>query len=479
MEFKELLNNRLIKAGALLGLSLLSFTTTQAQTNVTVDASAAWQGGMLCFENNQTQDYLWYNDWGIDDIKTVRNTANNTLELYPNYNTYVATDAYWANGAEGNKILQGMSLVVDDALVGQQFTFSGTVVSNNLTSAYTVYAFVKALDANWGVLNETPFPLNEPGNFTINYNAAQYAGAAHIQYGFSVRGINANPAAMEANGKMVITAGEPQTTNPGGGDATIVPVNAGAAWAGGMLCYENNQTQDYLWYNDWGIDDIKTVRNTTDNTVILYPNYNTYSATDAYWANGDQGNKILQGISYVLDDSLLSENISFKGNVTSYTISSAYTVYAFVKSLDANYGLIHETVVPITSAGEFAVNFDSDNYPGSVHLQYGFSVRGINANPAFMEQNGNVVIGQAAAGVAPVVKKAIAVYPNPATNVLNINAEDIISNVQVYNMLGQQVININPNSTTATLNVSEFKAGIYMVNTTSNGKTTTTRFIKQ
>ncbi|MES2486503.1 MAG: hypothetical protein V4581_11235, partial [Bacteroidota bacterium] len=71
MEVKQLLKNKLYKASTVLGLSLLSFNS-QAQTNVTVDANATWMGGMLCFENNVSQDYLWYNDWGIDDIKTVR-----------------------------------------------------------------------------------------------------------------------------------------------------------------------------------------------------------------------------------------------------------------------------------------------------------------------------------------------------------------------------------------------------------------------
>lgn len=479
MNLEKLLSNKLCKGIALAGLSLFSFAQAQAQTNVTVDLSANWVGGMLVYANTPAQEYQWYSDWGIDDIKTVKNTANNTIVLYPNYNVYGTGDdpTYWTNGELGNKIMQGMSYVVADNLVGQQFTFSGDVQSNTLISGYVATAFVKVLDANWGLINETTAPL-DMGNFTISYNAAQYAGAAHIQYGFSVKGLNGNPAAMETNGNVVVAADEPEVTPPGG-DSVIIPVDASATWMGGMLVFDNTPEQGYLWYSDWGIDDIKTERHTDTNTVVLFPNYNVYSATDAYWANGDQGNKIMQGMSYVLDDTLLGQNITFTGQVTSYTISSGYTVYAFTKTLDANWGLLNESIAPITSTGTFAVTSDSDNYPGAAHVQYGFSVRGLNANPAFMEQLGNVVIGALPAATAQFDKNSIKVYPNPASNVLNITAQDIVSNIQVYNVMGQQVISLTPNNVNSAVNVSALTAGVYMVNTTVNGKTTTTKFIKQ
>lgn len=478
MNLEKLLYNKLCKGIALAGLSILSFTNAQAQTNVTVDASATWVGGMVVYENTPEQPYLWYSDWGVADVKTDIDVANNQLVLYPNYNNYNATDAYWSNGALGNKICQGMTLVINDGLLGQQFTFSGNVLSNTLVSGYTATAFVKALDANWGLINETTTPL-DAGNFTISYNAAQYAGAAHIQYGFSIKGLNGNPAAMSTNGNVVVGADEPVITPPGG-DSTIIPVDASATWLGAMLTFENTPEAPYLWYSDWGIDDVKTERNTDTNTIILHPNYNNYNPTDAYWANGDQGNKICQGISYILDDSLLGENITFTGQVTGYTISSAYTVYAFTKALDANWGLINETITPITGTGTFAVTSDSDNYPGAAHVQYGFSVKGLNANPAFMDQIGNVVISALPAATTQFNKNAITMYPNPATDVLNIASQnEVISNVQVYNLVGQQVINVAPNAAVATVNVSALKAGVYMVTTTVNGKTSTSKFIKQ
>jgi hypothetical protein len=209
MELKKLLKSKLTKVAAFAGLSLVSLSS-DAQTNVTIEPDDVWMGAVICFENNAEQTYLWFQTpWGVSDIKTEVNTTANKLTLYPNYNTYNPTDAYWANGAAGNKILQGLTYTETDALIGQSFTFSGTVESNTLTSAYTAQAFVKVMNADYTVtLLELTAPLDE-GNFTIPVTATQ-DGAAHIQYGFSVRGINANPVTMEANGNVVVAAGTAQ-----------------------------------------------------------------------------------------------------------------------------------------------------------------------------------------------------------------------------------------------------------------------------
>ena len=475
MKVKLLSPLKVIRASALIGLSLIS-TYGTAQTNVTVDASATWAGGMLVYENTPEQAYVFYSDWGVADVRTDLNTTDNTVTLYPNYNTYNPDDAFWSNGEMGNKIVQGMTLVVNDDLLGQNFTFSGNVLSNTIAAGYTVTAFVKTLDANWGTINEASAPL-DPDNFTIAYDAAQYPTAAHIQYGFSVKGLNANPTTLEANGNVVVTAGTPEVVEPV--ERTIVPVNASSAWTGAMLVYENTQEQPFVFYSDWGIADVRTDVNTTDNTLTLFPNYNAYNATDAFWANGEVGNKIMLGISYVLDDTLMGQPITFTGNVSDYTISSAYNVKAFVKVLDANFGLINEATTDITSTGNFTVNYNSNDYPGAVHLQYGFMVKGLNANPTQEAVLGFARIGQAIASVKTQAQNKVTLYPNPTSSILNISSNEIIESVQIVNMLGQTVIVTSPKSLTAAISVNSLTNGIYVINTIASGKTSSAKFIKQ
>ena len=74
---------------------------------------------------------------------------------------------------------------------------------------------------------------------------------------------------------------------------------------------------------------------------------------------------------------------------------------------------------------------------------------------------------------------SIKLYPNPATNLLNIESEISIEKVTVYNILGQEVISKSPNAELVTLDVSSLQVGVYIVKTSINGNVSSTRFIKE
>ena len=57
----------------------------------------------------------------------------------------------------------------------------------------------------------------------------------------------------------------------------------------------------------------------------------------------------------------------------------------------------------------------------------------------------------------------VAIYPNPATNILNINSNSNVSNVKVLNYLGQTIDNINVAGMEVTINTSNYDAGIYFI----------------
>lgn len=74
-------------------------------------------------------------------------------------------------------------------------------------------------------------------------------------------------------------------------------------------------------------------------------------------------------------------------------------------------------------------------------------------------------------------KENITVYPNPATNVLNVKlAGDKEAKVQMFNLVGQQVYN-GTASNTASINVSNMKAGVYMLKVSQNGKVYTSKVV--
>lgn len=65
------------------------------------------------------------------------------------------------------------------------------------------------------------------------------------------------------------------------------------------------------------------------------------------------------------------------------------------------------------------------------------------------------------------------IFPNPANNVLNINANSNINRVEVYNMMGQMVGSYNVNDVNTQISTTSFANGVYTVKiATENGMST-------
>ena len=69
-------------------------------------------------------------------------------------------------------------------------------------------------------------------------------------------------------------------------------------------------------------------------------------------------------------------------------------------------------------------------------------------------------------------------YPNPTQDVINFTYKDSITEVEVYNLLGQKVLQTVPNATSAAVNVSNLAAGAYLVKLFSGEFFTTVRVLK-
>lgn len=67
------------------------------------------------------------------------------------------------------------------------------------------------------------------------------------------------------------------------------------------------------------------------------------------------------------------------------------------------------------------------------------------------------------AGVADLKAKGFAAYPNPVNDVLNIKANEVITSVAIYNVLGQQVYSASIDALNTTVDMSRFDNGAYFV----------------
>lgn len=84
----------------------------------------------------------------------------------------------------------------------------------------------------------------------------------------------------------------------------------------------------------------------------------------------------------------------------------------------------------------------------------------------------------AALGVASFEASNIRMYPNPTSTVFTIEANDVIENVALYNVLGQEVLAKTSNSNSVTLDVANLQSGVYVVKTVIGGVVSTSRLVK-
>ena len=63
----------------------------------------------------------------------------------------------------------------------------------------------------------------------------------------------------------------------------------------------------------------------------------------------------------------------------------------------------------------------------------------------------------------------VSIFPNPTNGILNIKAENI-ENIRVFNLFGQEIMNINVDNDNCIINMSQFTKGVYMLKVeTANG----------
>jgi hypothetical protein len=124
------------------------------------------------------------------------------------------------------------------------------------------------------------------------------------------------------------------------------------------------------------------------------------------------------------------------------------------------------------STGTAAINL-SYNYD-KLSIFFNFGVAGSGQTYYFDDMK----FGAAALGVSSFEASNIRMYPNPTSSVFTIEANDAIQSVALYNVLGQEVLAKNSNSTSVTLDVANLQTGVYVVKTMIGGVTATSRLVK-
>ena len=143
----------------------------------------------------------------------------------------------------------------------------------------------------------------------------------------------------------------------------------------------------YKFGDAWGVPALQYTE--TDGLIKMKPNVNTYNNNpeSIYWRNnngaGPDGNKFMEASAFNNSDSLSAlPNKKFSCYVEDYTLDDRYTFEMYALLFSSDYGIISEKSVDINVPGTYNLilddSFDNDN---GFLLQYGFRMKGINANP--------------------------------------------------------------------------------------------------
>lgn len=239
----------------------------------------------------------------------------------------------------------------------------------------------------------------------------------------------------------------------------------------------------WLWGSPWAVADVKTTLDVTENTVTLQPNFGLYAAdpTDAYWVDQStmEGNKFLEASTFVEPGpSFNGSDLTFHGDILSNTLDvTQYEAKFFIKALDSlneyQDALGGTQIYTMPVSGSFTVSVSAADIPSGLIVQYGFSVRGINANPMDENSLGSVVLGMDITSTNEPTEVQVGVFPNPAENYLNISTTNEINNINIMNLAGQTVYSGIDRS----IDISDLNDGVYFVQISTDKGVVTKQFV--
>jgi uncharacterized repeat protein (TIGR01451 family) len=257
-------------------------------------------------------------------------------------------------------------------------------------------------------------------------------------------------------------------------------------------------------YTTWTIDPI---------AGDTHPYNNVHSSVDTIRSSYDPNEKTVYPQGNIDAGTTLQYTIGFEntGNDTAFNIHVQDTLS---NNLDiTTFQLVSASAYVITelskdAAGQNIVKFDfphinllDRSHPGkntgsvqySIAAKKGLAKGTVITNEAgiYFDYNPVVMTGKTVnnigtpAGVAKVINSSnVALYPNPATDVLTISMQNAnFNNLTIFNSMGQamlsQPMTATQSAVTVGINVHSFPAGVYFVNLQGANGVTVQKFVKE
>ena len=223
--------------------------------------------------------------------------------------------------------------------------------------------------------------------------------------------------------------------------------------------------------------------------MVFNPSQTTPDATGTIWdvRTGDKGMYFFAAASFLNDDYLITPVIDLSGAIGS-------NVSFWAKSLTADFGLERFEVLLSTtgnSVSDFTINLSGGEIqaPVDVYTEYSYDISDYDGQQVFIAihymgqdsfvfQTDDFKVEASTLSISDNEINGFNYFYSPQTQNLTIKANESFSNINIFNVLGQQMVNEILSSTDEEINLSLLNSGVYIANVISSGQTTF-KFVKR
>lgn len=283
-----------------------------------------------------------------------------------------------------------------------------------------------------------------------------------------------------------------------------VTVDASENWIGFINVFNLDNTFADNGFS-YPVADLRTDVNTVDNSVSVFPNFLIWDLNDdtpgtgpfdaewnSYWfSSPGVPDKNVELNSFVernrtANPDFFNQDITFDFAITEFGLTapqaSDYTIKGFIKVFPGDFSSVRQYDVTLSASGTFSVTAPASEFVAADQfIQWGFQVYGpigddeLEPARAF---GGVRTVDPASLSTNDFQDKIVSVSPNPTNNTWNIEANTSIDAIEVFDLLGKNVISLSPNSQNVSIDASSLRTGVYLARVTANGATKSLKLVR-
>ena len=209
------------------------------------------------------------------------------------------------------------------------------------------------------------------------------------------------------------------------------------------------------------------------SSTTIAANSGTNAAAIGYGSTAHADYLVTPSISVIAG---VSDNLSFWGRSrdASYPETISVRISTTTPTAAAFTNVLAASIAPASGTAFYQYQYDLSAYVGQT-IYIGFYS---STTDMFYFDLDDVVVSGILSNENFTSSK-LNVYPNPAQNILNINYNEVINRVEIFNILGQSVIAKNINAIETSIDLSELTSGTYIANIIANDGVKTVKIIKE